>query len=238
MPSKPKAAVRRSSNQSGVVPNQTPGRSAVSIVFIPFVALALFFWFCYRSLFSFPVWFDETIGKALFFGLPVWLYVLITGTTKITETLSVSRLKRGLWLGISIGGVFGFLAAILAAWRHAGDLQVAWLFSNDEFWGEFGLALLTACWETLFFFSFIQTVIQERFKEWSWLHQGMVVAGIFLIFHLPNIILRFSGAAIVPQIFLLAAFGLGQALLFTRERNAFALILSHAIWGMVLLVHF
>jgi len=214
------------------------GTSLTSPLFIPIVGLVLFFWFSYRSLFSFPVWFDESLGKAIFFGLPVWLYVVMTGARQIVETLDWSRFKRGLWLGIAIGGIFGFAGAILAAWQRGGTIQPAMLFQSDSFWYEFGLALLTAFWETLFFFSFIQTIIQGRLKSWPWLNQAMLVAAIFLVFHVPNAILRFNGAAIGQQLFLLFFFGLGQALLFTREKNAFALILSHAIWGMVLLVHF
>lgn len=212
--------------------------SAASPLFLPFLFLTLFLWFMYRSLFSFPVWFDETVGKALFFGLPVWFYMLITGAKQITDTLNWSRFHRGLWLGLAIGGLFGFAAAILAASQKMGVPQQAWLFATDEFWFEFGLALMTAFWETLFFFSFVQTVIQAQLKNWTWLNQALLVATIFLVFHLPNIILRFSGVAILQQVILLFFFGVGQALLFTKEKNAYALILSHAIWGMVLLVHF
>lgn len=214
------------------------GSSLSSPLFIPIVGLVLFFWFSYRSLFSFPVWFDESIGKAIFFGLPVWLFVVMTGARQIVETLEWSRFKKGLWLGVAIGGVFGFAGAILAAWQKGGAIQPAQLFAADGFWFEFGLAVLTAFWETLFFFSFIQSIIQGRLKSWGWLNQAILTAVIFLVFHIPNAILRFNGVAIGQQLLLLFFFGLGQALLFTREKNAYALILSHAIWGMVLLVHF
>jgi hypothetical protein len=239
MPSKSKAGSRRTSATQAQGAVRAPAyKLAFSPVFLPFIVLTLFLWFCYRSLFNFPIWFDEIVGKGLFFGLPVWLYVLITGTQKITETLSPSKLKRGLWLGIVTGGLFGFAAAILAAWQRTGVIQPAWLFATESFWGEFGLALLTAFWETLFFFSFVQIVIQERWHNWTWLRQAIAVAIVFLLFHLPNTILRFSGVAIGQQLVLLFAFAVGQALVFTRERNAYTLILSHAIWGMVLLAHF
>ena len=141
------------------------GSSLTSPLFIPIVSLVLFFWFSYRSLFNFPVWFDESLGKAIFFGLPVWLFVVMTGAKQIVETLEWSRFKRGLWLGIAIGGLFGFAGAILVAWQKGGPILPALVFTTESFWLEFGLAIMTAFWETLFFFSFIQTVIQGRLKS-------------------------------------------------------------------------
>ncbi|HCC84441.1 MAG TPA: hypothetical protein DEP87_02060 [Candidatus Pacebacteria bacterium] len=232
MPSPRKLTSKKSLSHSGGVV------AAPASLFLPFLGLSLFLWFSYRSLFSFPVWFDESVGKALFFGLPVWFYIMISGTKQIVETLAWPRFRRGLWLGLAIGGLFGFVAAILAAWQKTGQIQPAGVFMTDQFWKQFVLALMTAFWETLFFFSFVQTVIQAKLKHWSWLNQALVVAGIFLVFHLPNTILRFSGVAIMQQAVLLFFFAIGQALLFTREKNAYALILSHAIWGMVLLLHF
>jgi hypothetical protein len=44
-------------------------------------------------------------------------------------------------------------------------------------------------------------------------------------------------SASIAQGSLLALFALGQTLLFYRWRNLYALTLSHAIWGTVLLLH-
>src|SRR5690606_32662260 len=96
----------------------------------------------------------------------------------------------------------------------------------------------TAFWETLLFYSFALTVIQEKFSEWTVSKQAVLAAIIFLLFHIPNTLVRFEMMAVLPQLLLLFLFALGQAYLFAVRRNAYALILSHAIWGMVLLVHF
>jgi hypothetical protein len=58
------------------------------LLFFPIVIFTLVLWLVYRSLFTFPVWFDETLGKALFFGLPVWFFIVITNYRKVTETFS------------------------------------------------------------------------------------------------------------------------------------------------------
>lgn len=215
------------------------------IVFYPLLSLTLLLWILYRSLFTFPIWFDEIIGKALFFGLPVWLYVTVAGSKKILDTMSLRKLQPGVLLGLAIGGIFGFATSLISlVSRDAGVESVA-LFSTQRFWGEFILALFTAFWETLLFFSFALTVIQEKYEKWSEWSHVFLAAGIFLVFHLPNIFIRFyDGNAVgssietmVMQSMLLFLFALGQAFLFVGRRNTYALILSHAIWGMVLLIH-
>ena len=113
----------------------------------------------------------------------------------------------------------------------------AWLFSSQIFWQEFSLAIFTAFWETVLFFSFVMTVIQQKYPKLSVLKQAMLTAGIFVIFHIPQLFIQFNPMIAISQIFLLFLFALGQAYLFEARHNGYALVLSHAIWGMVLLTH-
>lgn len=207
------------------------------VLFFPLLTMVLVLWFLYRSLFDFPVWFDETVGKALFFGLPVWVYVTVTGYEKIVESFASHKLKEGLLLGIAIGGIYGFVMSILSLVQSGASVEAVMLFESPLFWQEFSLALLTSFWETLLFFSFVMTIVLEKYKKWSMTKSVLFTAIIFLIFHIPNTLLRFSGVQVASQLFILALFAIGQALLFYDRRNAFALVLSQAIWGMVLLVH-
>ena len=220
-----------------VVASVSPVSVPSHIVFYPIVALTLLLWVLYRTLFTFPVWFDETLGKAIFFGLPVWLYITVAGSQQITDSLAPRKFQQGILHGLAIGGVFGFITSIMAVLAGSGQVQAAGLFNSSRFWMEFVLALFTAFWETLLFFSFFLTVIQEKYRNWSDWQQVMFSAALFMIFHLPNILLRLSGTAIVVQILLLFLFALGQSFLFVGRRNAYTLILTHAIWGMVLLTH-
>ncbi len=206
--------------------------------FFPLLTLIFILWLLYRNLFQFPVWFDETVGKAVFFGLPVWVYIALAGSKSIADTFAPHKLKSGLLLGLAFGGIFGFVASLVAVLQRGGVVGQVWLFSADLFWGEFILAMMTAFWETLLFFSFAMTVIQEKFTKWKPLQHALLAATIFLIFHVPNTVIRFDLSAIAPQLALMFLFGLGQAYLFTSRRNAYTLILSHTIWGMVLLTHF
>lgn len=207
------------------------------LLFFPLVMLSLILWYLYRALFAFPVWFDESLGKAVFFGLPVWLYISVMGRGLIEKTFAPAKLQRGLLLGLAVGGVFGFVTALLALIKSGGSLQAVPLFISNKFWYEFGLAIFTGFWETLFFFSFIGSVILQKYAKAGLFKQLMLMTAIFVVFHAPNAFLRFNPASALAMLFLLVLFSLGQGLLFVGRRNGYALVLSHAIWGMALLVY-
>lgn len=208
------------------------------MAFVPLLALTLVIWILYRSLFRYPVWFDESIGKAIFFGLPVWLYISVTRSKSMLNTLLPAKFKKGMLMGLAVGGILGFAATLATLINRQVIVEAAPLFNSDRFWWEFLLALLTGFWESLFFFTWIMTVLSEKYKTWGLFWQIVALAVIFVIFHLPNTILRTPNVSlVVTQTFLLFFFAFGQALLYVRTRNLYALTLSHAIWGMVLLVH-
>lgn len=207
------------------------------IVLYPLLVFAFIIWILYRSLFKFPVWFDETIGKAIFFGLPVWLYITITGGKEVIKSLDFSKIKPGLLMGLALGGLYGFTASLVSLISKGADVFAVPLFMSTVFWWEFFLGIMTGFWETLFFFSFVMTGVIIMHKNWSLLNQILLTALIFLIFHIPNIILRFTGFDVLTEILLLLLFAVGQAFIFAKRRNFYTLVISHAIWGMVLLVH-
>jgi len=220
--------------------NQTKVYDLKSIeFFLVQIGFLLLMWTIYRSIFSFDVWFDETFGKAVFYGLPIWVYLSVNKLKAISDSLAVEKLKKGLMFGLAIGGIFGFTGTIAAMIIKKGDVAPAsTIFLNTQFWWQFFLAMMTAFWETIFFYSFIMNVLIKKCKKLSVLSVTMFAAVIFLIFHLPNIILRSPNLSSVTfQIYLMFLFGFGQALLFQATRNAYSLIISHAIWGMVMFIH-
>jgi hypothetical protein len=207
-------------------------------IFVSVLVLSAVLWFLYRGLFNFPVIFDETLGKLIFFALPVWIYIHVTRDKKILKGLVPTKLPAGLLRGLAFGGLFGFVAVVLAAFKHEGPVIEVPVFLADRFWYEWFLAILTAFWESLFFFGFVQTVLKNEFKELKVKQRLLLVSLIFLLFHLPNIVLRFSGVSISLQVLLLYLFALGQAIIFNQDENLYTLIMTHTIWGMVLLIHF
>lgn len=227
----------RSSKKRSTRKTASTTRRVQHTAFFPLLLVSFVFWFVYRGMLRLPVLFDELIAKAIFFGLPVWLYVVMSGFRDIGDTFAPSKMRRGLMMGIAVGGVYGFAASLIAVFLK-GSVSPSFAYLADGFWWEFFAALLTGFWETLFFFSFVMMVIGRIFKHWSVLAQIMLVMAIFVVFHLPNIFIRFEGSAVASQVALLALFSVGQALLFLREKNGYSLALSHAFWGMVLLLQF
>lgn len=217
---------------------KTSRRQVDHHLFWPLLILVFLLWLLYRVLFSFPVFFDELVGKSIFFAFPVLIYISITNWPAIMETFAPSRMRRGLWLGLAMAGIFGFSAAIMSALRKGVVIAPLPIFMAEQFWWELFLALLTSFFETFFFFNFVMTVIMDRYQHWPQAKQIATVALIFLIFHLPNLFLRFDGQAVIWQIILLFTLAYGEAILFLKWRNAYALVMVQAIWGMVLLLHF
>ena len=123
------------------------------IAFVPLLLLVFVMWVAYRVLFHFPVWFDETLGKAVFFGLPVWLYLVMSRSKSMAETMSPRALKPGLLLGLAFGGIFGFAGTLISLLKKGVIVQSAPLFTSDIFWWEFFFAMMTGFWESLFFMS-------------------------------------------------------------------------------------
>jgi len=207
------------------------------LAFVPFLFLTLILWVVYRNIFHFEVWFDESIGKAIFFGFPVWLYISFSRDKSIVDSMMPDKLAKGLLLGLALGGIYGFVGSLIGMFQHT-NLQNVLLFTSMNFWWEFMLAMLTGFWESLFFFGWIMTVVMKKLKGVPLVSQVVLVSLIFVVFHVPNIFIRFTGVtAIVGQTWLLFLFALGQSLIFVRWKNLYTLMLSQAIWGMVLLIH-
>lgn len=208
------------------------------MVFLALVALSFLFWVLYRLIFNFPVFFDELFGKAIFFGMPILIYASANKNHDLTQAISAEKLFPGLLRGLAYGGLLGFFALILFSLRSSTALISIPVFMTDWFWSEFLLALMTAFFESLFFYGFIHSTLASFWGKRELVKTVLTVASIFLIFHLPNIVIRFAGIQAMAMVGLLFCFGLGQALLFVKEKNIYPLIITHAVWGMILLIHF
>ncbi len=207
------------------------------ILFVTLVCISLILWIFYRALFNFSVLFDETLGKAIFFGLPIIIYVTSIKDENIIESVRPYKLFPGLLRGLAFGGIFGFIVVVFSMIKSGRIMVAAPLFAMDEFWWEFFLALLTGFWESLFFFGFMQTVLRTVFKEIEVMPQILLISLLFLLFHLSNIMLRFGGLDVSFLIALLYFFGLGQAIIFANEKNVYTIMMSHAIWGLALMIN-
>ena len=101
------------------------------LLFWPVLLVVFLIWVAYRYLTSFPVWFDETLGKAVFFGLPIWFYVISTGFRSVAKLFQPEKFWKGVFLGLALGGVFGFF--VHRSWEY----YTQKLYAVKFFWHVF-----------------------------------------------------------------------------------------------------
>lgn len=197
----------------------------------------LLVWGAYRWFVRAPVWFDEGIAKAIVFGIPTFWLAARSRFIAQNIGLDTSKILPGLYLGTAVGGLYGF-AALFGLGIMSREVISGSFFLSGTFWYMAGLAMLTAWWESLFFFGlpvqFLRS-IASWISDW-WI--GVFVAIFFLLFHAPlRFVLTGGSDAFLSQMGILTLFVIGQFILYTRTRNLYALVLSHFFWGLVLEVY-
>jgi len=203
--------------------------------FFFFMMTLLLVWIGYRAFFQdLPVWFDEGVAKALIFGVPVVWFASQSRFIANNLGLNQEQLLPGLFLGIAVGGMYGFAGLLIqvAAGQHVIEGS---LFASSGFWWMAFLALLTAWWESLFFFGLPIQYVRSIAPWFSDSLLAVFVIGLFLLFHAP---LRLIVAGFEPQFIiqmgLLTLFVIGQFIFYLRTKNMYALVLSHLLWGLVI----
>jgi len=203
-----------------------------------FIMMSLFFvWLAYRSFFTFPVWFDEGVAKALIFGIPVVWFASQSRFISTELGINDNQLFPGLFLGIAIGGLYGF-AGLLIQVSAGQAVTPGALFASSGFWWIAFLAMLTAWWESLFFFGLPTQYIKSIAPWFSETLIGAFVVFFFLLFHAPlrGIITGWQPQFII-QMGLLTLFAIGQFIFYLRTKNMYALVLSHLLWGLVIEIY-
>jgi len=216
-------------------PSETVSHRPNQLVFWSLVSASFIALVCYRAYFLLPVWFDEIVAKSVIFGLPFLLFVLFSKRSVASFGLDPRKFWLGAYLGLALGGSFGFVAMLASALKTGGQILIPNLFFASDFWWTFFLALATAWWESLFFYGFILNVfLAQKKNEWQ---AALMATVVFVVFHAPVLLLRGSLAGAFVPLMLLSLFALGQAIIYIRFRSLIAMVVSHAFWGMALLVY-
>ncbi|PWU23766.1 hypothetical protein C5B42_01925 [Candidatus Cerribacteria bacterium 'Amazon FNV 2010 28 9'] len=200
------------------------------LLILSFLALLL-----YRVLFTFPVWVDEVIMKLFVFGLPFILFARSVKKSPEFFGLGLRRFWPGAFYGLAMGGIFGFVALITSAVQR-GHAFIPYVFASTSFWYQFGLAFVTAWWESLFFYGLIMSVLYVYYKK-DEMKASLMTTGLFLLFHAPILFIRVGFLASLFPLALLAFFAFGQAVMYLRCKALTSVVVSHAFWGMALLVY-
>src|SRR5260221_9955755 len=121
--------MKRRSHVAPTLTQETPRKGL--FWFLVLLSFASLVW--YRSVFHFPVWFDEIFAKAILFGLPFLIYAILTRQSVTLFGLSSRRFWTGAYVGLALGGVFGFVAMFASAIKHGGHVLIPYLFSSSVF---------------------------------------------------------------------------------------------------------
>ncbi|MFC1751276.1 type II CAAX prenyl endopeptidase Rce1 family protein, partial [Pseudomonadota bacterium] len=175
-------------------------------------------WGLYRLLFRLPEWFEETVLKALVFGMPVMLVVY---KLEKKDWSQLGMVTRGLLSSLYFGLLFGLWLAVLGnimAFLRDGGVR----FNPDMTVAAFGdlmlLGLVTAFWEQLLFMGyFLPRVVKDIGSE---LAGVALVALMFALLHVP---IQVAQGVELPQIIirfiLLYSLGFGNGVLYLRLKN-------------------
>lgn len=197
----------------------------------------LLLWIGYRAFFDLPIWFDEGVAKALVFGIPVVWFVSQSQFMADNIGLDQKDFFPGLFLGLAVGGLYGF-AGLLLQIAAGQEVVSGALFATSEFWWLAFLGLLTSWWESLFFFGLPVSYVRSIAPWFSEVLLGVTVVVFFLLFHAP-LRLQMAGwdAGFLVQSGVLALFAIGQYLFYLRTKNMYALVLSQLLWGLVIEIY-
>lgn len=210
-------------------------RALYSFFFLEMSLLGV--WIAYRALVRMPVWFDEGVAKAIVFGLPVFWLAARSKFIANEIGLDSRRMLTGLYLGLAVGGLYGFMG-ILTEVFSGRQVAAVNLFSTSQFWWLAFLALLTSWWESLFFFGLPVQFIRSTASWFSESLTAIFVVVLFLLFHAPlRLIVAGYSPFFLVQMGVLTMFAIGQYILYTRTRNMYAIVLSHLFWGLTIEIY-
>lgn len=195
--------------------------------------LVFLVWGIYRLLFRFPEWFEETILKAIVFGLPVFFVVYRVEKKNWND---LGMVTKGLLASVYFGLLFGLWLAVLGnivAFLRSGGVR----FNPDITVGAFGdlmlLGLVTAFWEQLLFMGFLLPRIVRGIG--SEVVGVSMVALMFALMHVPvQVAQGVDIGQILLRFILLYSLAFGNGVLYLRLKNLAAPIFAHLAWGSVI----
>jgi len=201
----------------------------------------LLVWGFYRLLFRLPEWVEELFLKPVVWLLPVARRVVKEEHESIKARLaSVGVTTKNLGAAVALGlalGVFYLFVGRIGMMARSGQVSAPNLggMANSPIL-IIVLALATAIAEQLVFMGYILPRLVEVWQhEWR---AAITTAVLFGIVHLPILIFGYQLPlqAVAGQFVLVLLLGLGNSMVMLRVKNVVTPILSHALWGLAVLL--
>jgi len=207
---------------------------------VRFYTFLLVIWGFYRVLFRFPEWVEELILKPVIFLGPVLVMVKNEAKNWKEAIKSLGIMWKNtfaaLSFGLSLGVFYLFVGRMGQFFRFGGAALNPYGSPIDSVLLVVVLALATAISEEVVFMGYLLPRFMKIWKdEWK---SATVVAVLFAVIHLPILVFgyRFSGSLVLGQFLLTFILGFGNSVLMLRLKNIVAPIMSHALWGMAILL--
>ena len=202
--------------------------------------MIFFLWLGYRLIGGFPEWVEEIFLKGLIFGVPVIWEINRRAIRQSEVGLENRDFWFGMYMGLALGGLYlsvGYISNVL----QGKQFLTVQAFLATEFWLKFFLALFTSWWESLLFWGYAWNTLNHLFakdKQMAGLNASLWSAILFIVFHLPLIFITFGfGRVSTFGVLSIALFAVGQAFIYWKTKNLYAMTLSQTLWGMMLLVY-
>lgn len=198
----------------------------------------LMIWGFYRLIFRFPLAVEEVIMKPFVFLLPVFLRIRTDGKNWAERLNSIGitwkNLFAALAFGLSLGVFYLFVGRMGQLFRFGSSAPYGDTPDNPV--NVIILALATAVSEEILFVGYFLPRLHKLWKaEWK---VAAVVAVAFAALHLPILVFHyhFPVGLVIGQFLLTFVLGFGNCVLMLRLKNVVAPILSHALWGIAVLL--
>ncbi len=205
---------------------------------VSFYVYLLIVWGFYRILFRLPTEVEEFFLKPLVFLLPVAMRIRTDGKNWSERLASVGitwkNLFAGLAFGLSLGVFYLFVGRMGQFFRFGGASPYGAV--PEQPLTVVLLAIATAFSEELVFVGYLLPRLEHLWKnEWK---SATLVALMFGAIHIPILVFsyQFSLPLVIGQFLLTFVLGFGNCVLMLRLKNIAAPILSHALWGMAVLL--
>lgn len=198
----------------------------------------LLIWGFYRLIFRFPLEVEEVVLKPLVFLVPVFLRIRTDGKTWAERLNSIGitwkNLFAALAFGLSLGVFYLFVGRMGQLFRFGSSAPYG--NTSDSPVNVILLALATAISEEILFVGYFLPRLHRLWKQ-EWKVAMMVAVG-FAALHVPILVFHyhFPVGLVLGQFLLTFVLGFGNSVLMLRLKNVVAPILSHALWGIAVLL--
>lgn len=186
-------------------------------------------WYIYRYLFVQGEDLDELIIKPILWILPIGVILYVEGSGPESLGITNKNLKKSIVYGSALGFVF-FVEAFFLNYLKYGELSINTNLGALPFVATFAISAITSIIEEITFRGYLLNRLLNFYAEFKAVFINVVL---WVLVHIPValFIWNLHSTTIVIYLFLVAIYGAGAGLIFSRTRNIVSVIILHILWS-------